>query len=307
MEHNRIRGVIVPILTPFNADETVDVESLRSLVGYLLRNGVHGIWVSGTTGEFANMSDSERVRSIKTVVEEVAGRVPVIGNVSGGSTRLTGDFAQQVSDIGLDGVAATPPYYYVNSQDELLDHYRYIRDRVELPLWIYNIPQTVKTVVEPGTMATLAAEGAVVGVKDSSGAGELLAQLNVLCDQGGITLLRFLGSMFRITSAGAVGADGVIPGIGNLIPEVCSRGWEAGVNGNMEDVRQCDAALIIATKVARVARGGSPNAASLGAMKSCLKIMGILSDDTVSKPFRPLSLEEKKRLPALLMELGLRG
>jgi len=305
MSDNKIRGVIVPILTPFNSDETVDVESLKKLVDYLIDNGVHGIWVSGTTGEFGNMSESERVKSIDTVVEHVAGRVPVIGNISGGSTKLTVAMAQQVSESGLDGIAATPPYYYPNAQDELLDHYRYIKDNVSVPLWVYNIPQTVKTAVEPGTIATLAAEGTVVGVKDSSGAGELLAQLNVLCEQGEISLLRFLGTAFRVTSAGAVGTQGVIPGIANLIPAICAQGWEAGEAGDADGTRKANAGVIVASKAARVAQGGSANAASFGAMKSALKIMGVLENDTMSKPFRPLAEEEKEQLPAILKELGL--
>ena len=305
MSDTQIRGVVVPILTPFNPDETVDVESLKRLVDYLIDNGVHGIWVSGTTGEFGNMSDSERIKSIDTVVEHVAGRVPVIGNISGASTQLTVSLAQQVSESGLDGLAATPPYYYPNAQDELLDHYRYIQDRVNLPLWVYNIPQTVKTAVEPGTIATLAAEGAVVGVKDSSGAGELLAQLNVLCEQGEISLMRFLGTAFRVTSASAVGAHGVIPGIANLIPAIISRGWEAGEAGDAETVRKSNAGIMVAGKASQVTKGGSPNAAAFGAMKASLKIMGVLEHDTLSKPFRPLADEEKKQLPPILKELGL--
>ena len=305
MSDKQIRGVIVPILTPFNPDETVDVESLKRLVDYLIDNGVHGIWASGTTGEFGNMSESERIKGIDTVVEHVAGRVPVIGNVSGGSTQLTVSLAHQVRESGLDGIAATPPYYYPNAQDELLDHYRHIQDRVGLPLWVYNIPQTVKTAVEPATIATLAAEGAVVGVKDSSGAGEMLAQLNVLCEQGELSLLRFLGTVFRVTSAGAVGANGVIPGIANLVPAICARGWEAGEAGDAETIRECNAALMVASKASRVAQGGSANAASFGAMKASLKIMGVLEHDTISRPFRPLTEEEKGQLPDILTELGL--
>ena len=88
MSDNRIRGVVVPILTPLNPNETVDTNSLRRLVNYLIDNGIHGIWVSGTTGEFAALSDQQRLISIETVVDEVAGRIPVIGNISGASTQL---------------------------------------------------------------------------------------------------------------------------------------------------------------------------------------------------------------------------
>ena len=305
MADKEIRGVIVPVLTPLNSDETVDKASLRRLVSYLIDNGVHGIWVSGTTGEFAALSDKERIVSIETVVDEVAGRVPIIGNVSQPSTQLSIDFALAVQESGLDGIAVTPPYYYPNAQDEILDHYRYIKDRVGAPLWVYNIPVTVKTAVAPATVATLASEGAVVGVKDSSGAGELLAELNILCDQGNLSLLRFLGSVFRVTTARAVGVHGVIPGIANLVPAISSRGWEAGEAGDAETVRECDAKLLIANGIARIAKGGGANAAIFSAMKSSLKLMGVLDSDTVSRPLRPLTEDEKKELPAVLKELDL--
>jgi 4-hydroxy-tetrahydrodipicolinate synthase len=305
MADKEIRGVIVPVLTPLNSDETVDTGSLRRLVNYLIDNGAHGIWVSGTTGEFAALSDKERIISIETVVDEVAGRVPIIGNVSQPSTQLSIELALAVQESGLDGIAVTPPYYYPNAQDEILDHYRYIKDRVGAPLWVYNIPVTVKTAVAPGTVATLASEGAVVGVKDSSGAGELLAELNILCDQGNLSLLRFLGSVFRVTSARAVGVHGVIPGIANLVPAISSRGLEAGEAGDTETVRECDAKLLIANGISRIAKGGGANAASFSAMKSSLKLMGILDSDTVSRPLRPLTEDEKKELPAVLKKLDL--
>ena len=305
MQDSSIRGVVVPLLTPLSADETVDTGSLKRLVDYLIDNGVHGIWVSGTTGEFASLPEAERVRSVDAVVERVAGRVPVIGNISGSSTALCVSMANAVRESGLDAIAATPPYYYPNSQDELLDHYRHIQDRVGLPLWVYNIPQNVKTAVAPDTIATLASEGAVVGVKDSSGAGELLAQLNVLCEQGELSLLRFLGTIFRVTSAGSLGVHGVIPGIANLVPGVCASGWEAGEAGDAETVRDCNAKLIVATKIQRVATGGSATAASFAGMKAALKLMGVLDNDTVSRPMRPLTAEEKQRIPAILKELDL--
>ena len=305
MPDKQIKGVIVPILTPLNPDESVDVPSLRRLVNYLIDNGIHGIWVSGTTGEFANLSDKERLISMDAVVDEVNGRVPIIGNVSGASTQLSVNMALEAQEMGMDGIAVTPPYYYPNAQDELLDHYRHIRARVGLPLWVYNIPQTVKTAVAPGTIATLAGEGAVVGVKDSSGAGELLAELNVLCQQGGISLLRFLGTAFRITTAGSVGVQGVIPGIANLIPAACATGWEAGESGDDEVVRKSNAAIIASQKIARLAQGGGPNAASFAGMKSALKHMGVIDHDAVSRPLRPFTDAEKADIPPILEELGL--
>lgn len=305
MADKEIKGVVVPILTPLKPDESVDVPSLRRLTSYLVDNGVHGIWVSGTTGEFANLSDKERLISIQAVVDEVAGRVPVIGNVSGASTQLSINMALEVQEMGLDGIAVTPPYYYPNAQDEVLDHYRHIRSRVGTPLWVYNIPQTVKTAVAPGTVATLASEGAVVGVKDSSGAGELLAELNVLCQQGELSLLRFLGTSYRMTVAKGVGVQGVIPGIANLIPAISVACWDAGQAGDEAKAKEANAKLLAFMKLGKLAKGGSPNAAAFGGMKSALKIMGVIDDDRMSRPFRSFTDDEKAGIPPILKELGL--
>jgi 4-hydroxy-tetrahydrodipicolinate synthase len=298
-------GVIVPILTPLNGDETVDTGSLRRLVNYMIEGGVHGIWAAGTTGEFAALDDEQKLLAIETVVDEVAGRVPVIGNISAPSTNLTVRLARAVQEWGLAGIAATPPYYYPCEQDEVIAHFRYIKEQSGVPLWVYNIPVTVKTVVEPQTMAALAGEGTVVGVKDSSGAGEAFAQLRALCDQGGIEMYRFLGSVFRVTTASAVGAHGVIPGIANLAPGVVAKAWEAGETGDAETARAYQAKVMAATKVMHLAKGGCANAASFSGMKSALRQMGVIDSDRVTRPLRPLTEDEKKGIPAILREVGI--
>jgi 4-hydroxy-tetrahydrodipicolinate synthase len=300
-----IRGVMVPILTPLTSDERVDVSSLRRLVNYLIDNGVHGIWASGSNGEFPALSDGERLTSIEVVVDEAAGRVPVIANVSLPSTRLTVELGLAARAIGMEGIAATPPYYFPHAQDEIADHFRYIQDRVGLPLWVYNIPPMVKTAVAPATVADLAAEGVVVGVKDSSGAGEALAELNFLCDQRGLRVYRFLGSVNRIATCGAVGAHGAIPGLGNLVPRFASKAWEAGEAGDAEAAMRWTAKLREAGRIESLARGGGAFAARLSGIKSALKLMGVIDDDAVTRPQRPLTPGEKAQIPPLLEELGL--
>ena len=123
-------------------------------------------------------------------------------------------------------------------------------------------------------MATLAGEGAVVGVKDSSGAGELLAQLNVLCEQGSISLLRFLGTAFRITTAGSVGVQGVIPGIANLIPAASAAGWEAGEAGDADTVRKSNATIMAAGKIGRTGEGRRRECCELRGHEVCAKAHG---------------------------------
>ncbi len=299
-----MRGVVVPILTPLRPDGEVDVASLRRLTNYVIGGGVHGIWAAGTTGEFAALDEPARRLVIETVVEEAAGRVPVIGNVSAPATRATIAAAEALRDCPVTGVAATPPYYYSNTQDELLDHFRAIADRSAQPLWVYNIPSTVKVTVEPDTIAALAADGTVAGVKDSSGGGESFAQLVMLCRSRNLDLYRFVGSVWRATMAG-LGAHGIIPGIANLAPGSVSGAWEAGRSGDEETAARCHHETLAATRVTRIRAGGSAGAGFSG-IKCALKLMGIIEHDTVSAPFRGLDEAERERIPPLLEELGLR-
>ena len=170
-------------------------------------------------------------------------------------------------------------------------------------MWVYNIPSTVKVTVEPDTIAALAADGTVVGVKDSSGGGETFAQLVMLCRTRGLSLHRFVGSVWRATMAG-IGAHGIIPGIANLAPRSVSGAWEAGQSGDRGDRGKCHHETLAATRVTQLGSGSSGTGYS--ALKSALKVMGIIEHDTVSAPFRGLDQSERDRIPPLLEELGLR-
>jgi 4-hydroxy-tetrahydrodipicolinate synthase len=211
--------------------------------------------------------------------------------------------AEGLRDCPLTGIAATPPYYYSNTQDELIDHFRAIADRCAQPLWVYNIPSTVKVTVEPDTIAALAADGTVAGVKDSSGGGETFAQLVMLCRKRGLALHRFVGSVWRATMAG-FGAHGIIPGIANLAPRSLSAAWEAGQRDDQETAGRCLDQVLAATRVTRIQAGGSAGSGFSG-LKCALKLMGIIEHDTVSAPFQGLDEAEKEQIPALLEETGL--
>ena len=91
------------------------------------------------------------------------------------------------------------------------------------------------------------------------------------------------------------------------MPGIATRAWEAGEAGDLEAMRECNAQLLVATKISRLAHGGGPNAATLSGMKSAVKMLGVIDQDTVTRPLRPLSDEEKQQIPAVLKELGLTG
>ena len=305
MKNHEYKGVIVPIITPFTLDEKIDVKSLKNLVNYLVDAGVHGIWAAGTSGEFSALSDLERLKVMETVAEEVNGRIPIIGNISATSTKLAIKLAKDSSNIGINGLAVTPPYYYDSSQSELIDHFVQIKNQTSLPLWVYNIPSTVKTTVEPSTIATLAKDSIVVGIKDSSGTGEKLAELTFMCKRDEIDLKIFLGSVYRIPYAQKLDAHGIIPGDANLLPSYVVKAWEYGlINSNIESntyMKKIDEAR----KIQNLSKSGADISSKLAGIKSGLKEIGIIESDIMSSPLKSLTEEEKQPIKNILKSSGL--
>ncbi len=216
MDLTRLHGIFPPVLTPLHEDQRIDHESLASLVDHLIGEGVHGIWAMGTTGEFACFDADERESAIRTTVQAVRGRVPIIANVGDASTHLTLEHARRAARLGVDAIAATPPYYYPNNQDELDGYYREIHAAVELPLLLYHIPQTVKVKVDPPFVRKLARDGVIVGLKDSQNDLEWYRRVLFNAQADGVDLRCFLGTTGLIDLVVYAGGAGAIPGISNV-------------------------------------------------------------------------------------------
>lgn len=300
-----LRGIFPPILTPLTPDEQIDAASMRKLVDYLIVNGVHGIWVMGTTGEFASFDERERAIGVEAAVEGAAGRVPVIANIGDCSTRLAIRHGKAAEKAGADAVALTPPYYYLNAQDELLAHFRRVREAVDLPLFIYNIPQTVKTKFEVGTALTLAKEGTVIGIKDSQNDLDWFRQVTVGARAAGLDLRCFLGTRFLIDAAHVVGAVGSIPSIANVAPRACSAAYEAVARGDLAEAAKHQERVMQVAAISRAAQGGCVNAALFSAMKTILMKNGIIASNRLSSPLRELTPAEIEKLDQIAADIEL--
>lgn len=303
-ETAQFHGIIPPILTPLGDDGLVDLHSLARLTRWLLHEGVHGIWACGTTGEFPCFDADERENVIGTCTETVDGRVPVVANISDCSTKLVIEHGRRALRAGADAVAVTPPYYYSNSQQELIDLYRAVRDAIDAPLFVYNIPSTVKVKVEVETIATLAAEGTIAGIKDSQNDLDFARSLLQALAQRGATLRVFLGTRSLIDAALLIGVDGAIPGIANVVPRACVDIYEAARAGDWAKAAAAQVKVNEAFRLARVATG-SAQAANMGGMKAALKAMGIITSARLAAPLRTPDAGEQARIADLVRELGL--
>ena len=306
MDLARLHGIFVPIVTPLTPDERVDHASLRRLIDFLIDGGVHGIWVMGTTGEFAAFPEDERARAIETTVDQVAGRVAIVANVGDSSTGLALRHARHAAAAGADALALTPPHYYPHSMDEMLAHFRTVKQaQPDLPLLVYNIPQTVKVKMAVATTLQLATEGTAQGIKDSQNDLRWFRQLAMGARTAGLAhdFRLFLGTRALIDAGAVISAHGAIPATANVAPTACAEAWDAAVRGDFATAAQAQELVIEFEDLALLARGGSAEAAGYSAMKHTLREWGIIEHATLTRPLREFSVEElgelRRRLAAL--------
>ena len=299
MELTRLQGIFVPMLTPLTDDERVDERSLRRLVDFLIDAGVHGIWSMGTTGEFAALPEAERARGAAATIEQVNGRVPVIVNVGDSSTQLALRHAMNAVQAGAEALALTPPHYYPHSMDEMLIHFRTLKDAFPAKhLLVYNIPQTVKVKMTLGTTLQLAREGTVQGIKDSQNDLRWFRNLAHSIRQDGLEerFRMFLGTRILVDAARVIGAHGAIPATSNVAPAAAAEAWEAATRGEFSVAARAQEVVMGYEDLADIARGGSTDAAGYSSMKNVLKEWGVLQSARLTKPLRELTTQEVETL-----------
>lgn len=186
MKHLEIKGIIPPVVTPMNADETVNIAELRNQVERQIQGGVHGIFPFGTNGEGYILSLKEKEEILEATIDQVKGRIPVYAGTGCISTRDTVYMSKRAEEMGADALSIITPSFAVASQKELYDHYVEVAKAVNIPIVLYNIPARTGNKLLPETVAKLAKDvDVILGAKDSSGDREnLLAYINQTRDIG---------------------------------------------------------------------------------------------------------------------------
>ena len=209
-------GIIPAVITPFDAQDRVDVAALEANVAHLLERGVHGLIAAGTMGEAGSLTQDERRTVIETVVRAAAGAVPVLAGVSAGATRLAVANTQLAREAGVQGVMCLPPLNYAGTPDEHVAFFAAVAAE-GLPVMAYNNPEASGIDLTPPVIAALAdAVPGVVAIKECSGdARRIPALLN-------LTRLQVLvGGDDWALEGFAAGATGWVSGVANVAPEAC--------------------------------------------------------------------------------------
>ncbi|NTG90386.1 dihydrodipicolinate synthase family protein [Agrobacterium rhizogenes] len=302
---SKFKGVVPPVVTPLKADLTVDYASYTRVLEHLIEAGCHGLFVLGSTSEVVFHDEKTRQEIIEHSAKVINGRVPLIVGVIDPTTDRVINHAEIAKAAGADAVVVTAPFYTVTSQSEILDHFRYIRDAVDVPLIAYDIPVCVHVKLQRQTIATLAREGAIIGVKDSSGDdGNFRYLLLDLADRKDIFLMT--GSEIVVDNALLMGAHGVVPGIANVDPHGYVRLWNAAQRGDWVAARKEQERLCRLFEIVWVAQGRvSGGASGIGAFKAAMKSLGIIDTALMPRPRAALNDAETGKINDILRATGL--
>ncbi len=287
------KGSIVAIVTPFK-NGAVDVETLRQLVEFQIEGGTDAIVPCGTTGEASTLDYDEHMLVIKTVVEQVNKRVPVIAGTGSNSTAEAIELTQLAKDAGVDGCLLVTPYYNKPTQEGLYLHYKAVAEGVAIPQILYNVPGRTGVNLLPETVARLAPITNIVAIKEATGSLQQGSEVMALCgDQ--IDVLS--GDDFITFPMMACGAKGVISVLANIMPKAVGDLTDAYFSGDLAKARQLHLDTLKISNAMFIESNPVPVKTALGLMGKC--------SDEVRLPLAPMSAANKGKLEAILKEYKL--
>lgn len=299
-----LSGVIPPLTTPLTADGDVDAASLERLCTFLLNAGVDGLFVCGSSGEVALLTDGQRARVVEIAAGVAAGRVPVLAGVVDTGTARVIDHALAAVKAGAAAVVSTPPFYVVPHPDEVVRHFHLLRDAIDVPVIAYDIPSATHSPLPRGVVERLAREGSIVAFKDSS--GDVDAFRGTLAATADTALRVFTGSETVTDLALQLGAHGAVPGLANVDPEgyvridrlARAQDW-LGAAAEQERLRRVFTIIGVADR----GRIGF-TAGALGAFKAAQYLRGVIATPRCADPLLPLNDAEIAEIREILVREG---
>ncbi len=235
-----LQGSLVAIVTPMQDDGGLDIPSLRALIDFHIQEGTDGIVVVGTTGESPTVDLEEHCLLIKTTVEHVAGRIPVIAGTGANSTREAIELTQHAKTLGANACLLVAPYYNKPTQEGLYQHFRAIAEAVDIPQILYNVPGRTACDISNEVALRLAELPNIVGIKDATGSIERGTDLLLRAPAG---FAVYSGDDASAMALVLLGAQGIISVTANVAPRLMQQMVAAARAGDAQQARSINAAL----------------------------------------------------------------
>lgn len=288
--------LLTAMVTPFNADGSVNCEAAADFAEWLLANGSDGLVVEGSTGEAATMFMDEKIAVLKAVVERVNGRAPVIVGAGTNCTASTLELINAVEACGVDGLLVVGPYYNKPTQEGYYQHFAAVAKSTNLPIIVYNVPGRTGSNIEPKTVARLAAEFPnIVAVKEAAGNVAQTAELFRVLPEN-VTI--YSGDDGLVLPFMAVGARGVISVLGNIGGQMLQDVMQLYSEGKVAEAAELNKKLVPLANSLFIESNPIP------VKYAVTKVTGI-DVGAPRLPLTPLSEGGVAKLDAILAEYGL--
>ncbi len=294
MYHNKqtYTGIIPPIITPLNADRTLDAEGLKRLIDFDIAGGVTGIFTMGSSGEAMMTSREVWLDAIKTTVAHVAGRAKVFSGVIDTSTTRVIENIKAAEQVGAEIMVVTPAFYLQNScQAEILRHFEAVARSTRCKLVAYNIPGMTHAPIAPETIRQIADIDNVVAYKDSCADWESFQRVLFLLEDRDVAV--FNGAEVLCSAAMIFGAQGCVPGLANFFPKMFVDMYGACERGDIREAYRLQKEVWALRKVLAIGKHW------MSAMKHIGHSMGF-GADVASLPVEPLTPEQAKAIDEII-------
>jgi dihydrodipicolinate synthase/N-acetylneuraminate lyase len=291
----KLKGVLPPMITPFDKEGNLDVENLEKLVTFL-KDRVNGLYICGSYGSGPMMSVGERKKVTEITVKIINNKIPIVTHTGTTNTRDTVELTKHAEKVGCNAVAAVGPYYFHHNEDSLLEFYGSMLKSVssDFPIYVYHNPKFSGYEIPLSTMKKLKKIG-IHGIKDAT--FNILTFATYMRELADDNFDITLGTEAMWLSARALGAEAYIPGLGNALPEICQKMYKEGINNDFEACRKTQFVVNELRDIMYLAKSTQL------AIYAMLEIRGIV-EAYPRPPFVPAKESEKKAIKKRLNELG---
>lgn len=296
-EPKKYHGVVVPMITPFKEDGDVDLTAAARITEHIVKGGASA-FVLGTTGEGASIGPDAKARLVDCVVRQVSGRRPVYAGIADNCLANSIEMSRQFASLGADVGVAHVPNYYPLSEEDIVAYFLQLADKCDLPLMLYNIPVTTGVSVSVPAIDRLSLHPNIVGLKDSENNLERMQDAAARWKER-LDFAYVMGCSVLSDAALSKGADGIVPGAGNIAPSLFVSLYKAATQGQTSQARRLQAC---GDEISGMFQQGRILSQSLPVLKAIMHLLG-LCDVHVLSPFTPVDSETLEDVRKLMPRL----
>ncbi|MDO5379781.1 4-hydroxy-tetrahydrodipicolinate synthase [uncultured Phascolarctobacterium sp.] len=288
--------LLTAMVTPFNADGSVNYEKAADLAEWLINNGSDGLVVAGSTGEAATMSAEEKLELFRVVVNRINKRVPVIAGTGSNNTADSIKMTKMAEAMGVDGVLIVGPYYNKPTQEGFYQHFAAVAQSTALPIIVYNVPGRTASNIAPATVARLAEDFEnIVAIKEAAGNVAQVAELYTVLPEDFTIYSGDDGLILPFMSVGATGLISVLSNIGGGILQDVMQAYE---DGRVKEAAKLNAKMVPLANAMFIETNPIP-------VKAAVTLVTGIDAGQPRLPLTPMEAANKAKMTAVLQEYGL--